>query len=160
MLEKAFVAGPPALAETCFPRPTCRRSLKEYRALSIRKQHRILCVSVSPMNLRAFQCVLRSADYQVVSALSPDQAVAFCVNNAVAAIVLDSEFLTEQGWSVAQTFKSLCPKVPILLCVEDRRRIEIPLAVDALADTPATLLQELKHIVEHPPDRAAASLAG
>jgi hypothetical protein len=77
-------------------------------------------------------------------------AVAFCINNPVAAVVLDSEFFSERGWSLAQTFKSVCPSTPILLFVEDHQYTEIPQAVDAMVETPAGMLQELRRLLAAP----------
>lgn len=38
-----------------------------------------------------------------------------CLNNHVSAVVLDSEFSTEVGWSAAQTFKMVNPHLPVML---------------------------------------------
>lgn len=108
-----------------------------------REQRRIVCVLHSPSNLKILPLSLRSARYEVILALTADQAVAFCINHSLAALVLDSEFFTQEGWSVTQTFKSLCPKVPILLLVENHQHGTIPKNVDAIANTTETMLAEL-----------------
>ena len=107
-----------------------------------REQRRIVCVLHSPSNQIRLPVVLKSARYAVVSDLTADQAVAFCVSNIVAAVVLDSEFFSEGGLSVVQTFKSMCPKVPILLFVDHRHRTA-PKNVDAIAHTTEIMLLEL-----------------
>jgi DNA-binding NtrC family response regulator len=121
-----------------------------------RDHHRILCVTRSGIHLKTFQSVLSSDNYEVVSAFTSDQAVAFCINNAVAAVVIDSEFLTVDGWSVAQTFKALHPGLPVILLVEDGHEGPIPQAVDAIAKTSADMLQELQRLLDSLPN----SLAG
>ena len=108
-----------------------------------REQRRIVCVLHSPCHQISLPLALQSARYAVVSAATADQAVAFCVSNSVAAIVLDSEFCGAGGLSVVETFKSLCPKVPILLFVSDRRRRTAPKNVDAIAHTTDVMLLEL-----------------
>ncbi len=123
--------------------------------MSRRDHHRILCVTDSPMNLKRLHSVLSSTKYEIVSALAADQAVAFCINNAVAAVVLGSEFLTAEGWSVAQTFKSLRPELPVVLFVEDSREMAIPDAVDVIATTEGALLQELQRLLESSPNALA-----
>lgn len=63
---------------------------------------------------------------------SPEEAVAFCAANQVAAIVLDSEFATEGGWTVAQSFRMVTPQLPIVL-LQPNRGQEIPAGIDAVA---------------------------
>jgi len=123
--------------------------------MSRREHHRILCVTRSDMRVKTFQSVLGSAKYEVISAFTSDQAVAFCINNAVTAVVLDSEFLTVEGWSVAQTFKGLRPGLPVLLFVEDDHHGPIPQSVDAIAKTSDDILQELQRLLESLPNTVA-----
>ena len=70
------------------------------------------------------------------------------MNNIVAAVVLNSEFISEEKLSVVETFKSLCPKVPILLFVNDRKHRTTPKYVDAIAHTAETMLLELVRLVD------------
>ena len=114
------------------------------------KQQRILCVIHSTSNRKTLPLALQSAQYEVFLALTAEQAVAFCMGNLFAAVVLDSEFLSEAGWSVAQTFKGLYPRLPIVLFLEDHHRAEIPQAVDAIANTATTMLHELGRLLENP----------
>jgi DNA-binding NtrC family response regulator len=113
-----------------------------------RERPKILCVLHSPSNRNSLPGVLRSARYEVISAFTADQAVAFCINHVAAAVVLDSEFFSERGWSVLQTFKSLCPKVPILLFVEDHQFGTLPQNVDAIANTAEMMLVELRRFFD------------
>lgn len=112
-----------------------------------REQRRIVCVLHSPSNQKSLPLSLESARYEVVSGLTADQAVAFCMNNIVAAVVLDSEFISEEELSVVETFKSLCPKVPILLFVNGRHRTT-PKNVDAIAYTTEIMLLELVRLFD------------
>jgi CheY-like chemotaxis protein len=66
---------------------------------------RILCVSRSSSQLEAICSALPRREYEVVTATTPEQAVAVCVSNNLAAVVLDSELSTDAGWSAARTFK-------------------------------------------------------
>lgn len=77
--------------------------------------------------------------------MTVDHAVAFCINNGVAAIVLDSAFLTENDWSAVQTFKSICSGVPILV-LANKDEEKIPQEVDAIVKTPELLIQELRRL--------------
>ncbi len=113
-----------------------------------REQRRIVCLLQSPSNQKNLPLSLRSARYEVVSAPTADQAVAFCINNAVAAVVLDSEFSSEEAWSVVQTFKGLCPKVPILLFVDGHKHRTTPKNVDAIAHTTEDMLLELVRLFD------------
>jgi DNA-binding NtrC family response regulator len=78
--------------------------------------------------------------YQVLSASSPAHAVAACANNKIAAVVLDSEFLTDGGITLPQTFKALNPNLPIVL-LELGHNGDIPEAVDAVATTSKMMLK-------------------
>ncbi len=113
-----------------------------------REQRRIVCVLHSPSNQKSLPLSLESARYKVVSGLTADQAVAFCMNNIVAAVVLDSEFISEEELSVVETFKSLCPKVLILLFSKGRRPRTMPKYVDAIAHTTEIMLMELARLFD------------
>lgn len=118
------------------------------RIMRNREQRRIVCVLHSPSNQKILPQSLRSAGYEVILALTADEAVAFCINHSLAALVLDSEFFTQEGWSVTQTFKSLCPKVPIVLFVENHKDGAMPTNVDAMADTAGIMLLELNRVFD------------
>jgi DNA-binding NtrC family response regulator len=87
--------------------------------MSGRKKTRILCVSRSAYQLRALRGAFPSREYEVLSAISPEQAVAVCVSNHISAVVLDSEFSTESGWSAAHTLKMLNPQLPVMLLLKN-----------------------------------------
>lgn len=60
--------------------------------------------------------VMRHAGLTVIDSFTADQAVAICVNNDIDAVVLDQNSFTEtEGWSVAQSLKSIRPKLCVLL---------------------------------------------
>ena len=110
--------------------------------MSRREERRVLCVSKSPTQLKEMCSAVSSLHYEAVAASTPQQAVACCSSNHVVAVVLDSEFLTEKGWSAAQSIKMLNPALPILL-LEQGHNGDIPNGVDGVATTVPTLLQKL-----------------
>src|SRR5258708_12276459 len=77
-----------------------------------REKPRILCVSRSAYQLRAMRSAFPAIEYQVISASTPEQAVAVGLNNHISAVVLDSDFSTQAGWSAAQTSKTATPHLP------------------------------------------------
>jgi PleD family two-component response regulator len=109
---------------------------------------RILCVSPSPSQHARIHWAL-SRKYEPLVASSPEQAVAFCVSHAVAAIILDAEFYTWQGWSVAQTFKSINPLLPVLLLHENLAD-PLPPGVDAVV-TPTLIGEKLELLLAQAP---------
>jgi CheY-like chemotaxis protein len=106
------------------------------------KKYRILCVSHSPHNLQLILAALPSRGYVGLAATTPEQAVAFCVSHSVAAVVLDSEFTTEHGWSAAQTLKGMNPRLPVLL-LEAGHNGNVPTGVDGVAATVSHILEKL-----------------
>lgn len=110
--------------------------------MNVREKPRILCVSRSPSQLEAICSALPSRDYEVVSASTPEQAVAVCVSNNVAAVVLDSEFSTEAGWSAARTFKMVNSHLPVVL-VGRHQEQGPPNGVDAVATTYSLIPRKL-----------------
>jgi DNA-binding NtrC family response regulator len=126
--------------------------------MSNREQHRILCVTPFAAHHETLQSVLHSAKYRIASCMTVDQAIAFCISNRVAAIVLDSAFLTEQDWSAVQTFKSICSGVPILV-LADNHDEKIPQEVDAVAKTAELILKKLQQLVDRHPPRSKSQSA-
>lgn len=110
------------------------------------QQLRILYVTPSAISRKALQSVFHSAKYAVVYCMNVDHAVAFCVDNGVSAIVLEAAFLNEQDWLAVETFKSICSGVPILV-LDDNHEERIPLGVNAVAGTPALVVQELHRLL-------------
>jgi DNA-binding NtrC family response regulator len=86
-------------------------------------------------------------EYEVFTVSTPEQAVAVCLSNKVAAVVLDSEFSTEAGWSAAQTFKMVNPDLPVMLLLE-RAAGTVPSGVDAVAPSHSDILPKLKVLLE------------
>lgn len=112
-----------------------------------RAKPRILCLSVSSFKLTQLCAALPARQYQVLSASNPAQAVAVCATNNIAAVVLDSEFLTDGSSTLAQTFKAVNPQVPILL-LETGHNGDIPEAVDAVATTREIMLKKLAALIK------------
>ncbi len=114
------------------------------------RKHRILCVAPSSHNLDELCSILRSR-YEVMVSSAADQAVALCASNAVATVVLASEFVTARGSTLAQSLKSLRPEIPVILLAENHDEVQIPHVLDAVHTTPAGILHELKHRLDGEP---------
>jgi DNA-binding NtrC family response regulator len=114
--------------------------------MSRREVRRVLCVSESTTQLKEMCSAVSSIHYEAVSAFTPQEAVACCSSNHVAAVVLDSEFLTQEGWSAAQSIKMLNPALPILL-LEQGHNGDIPSGIDGVATTVPTMLQKLASLL-------------
>src|SRR5689334_5964653 len=110
-----------------------------------RAKPRILCVSRSSSQLEAIRSALPSSDYEVLAASTPEQAVAVCVSNNVDAVVLDSEFVTNE-WSAAQTVKMVKSHLPVLLLAHNHRQ-NPPNGVDAVASTYSVMLHKLNALL-------------
>jgi CheY-like chemotaxis protein len=112
-----------------------------------REKPRILCVSRSAYQLRAMRSAFPALEYQVISASTPEQAVAVCLNNQISAVVLDSEFCTEAGWSAAQTLKMVNPQLPVMLLLKSAEGC-VPCGVDAVVPSHFHILPKLKGLLE------------
>lgn len=112
-----------------------------------RVKPRILCLSVSSLKLTQMCAALPAREYQVLSASNPAQAVAVCATNNIAAVVLDSEFLTDGGSTLAQTFKAVNPHALIVL-LERGHNGDVPDAVDAVATTKEMMLKKLAALIK------------
>jgi CheY-like chemotaxis protein len=112
-----------------------------------REKPRILCVSRSSSQLEAICSALPRREYEVVAATTPEQAVAVCVSNNLAAVVLDSEFSTETGWSAARTFKMVRPHLPVVLLGHDHEQISPPHGVDAVASSHSAIQHKLNELL-------------
>jgi CheY-like chemotaxis protein len=124
------------------------------------KRPTILCLSRSSSQLKEILSHLGHALYATVSASSPEQAVAFCAANQVNAIVLDSEFATEGGWTIAQSFRMVTPRLPIVLLRMNHDR-KIPAGIDAVAEGTDVVLNTLRMLLaktaqDDPADSAAS----
>ena len=115
--------------------------------MSGRDKPRILCVSRSPYQLRAMRSAFPATQYQVLSATTPEQAVAVCLNNRISAVVLDSEFCTEAGWTAAQTLKMVNPQLPVMLLLKSADGA-VPCGIDAVAPSHSHILPKLKGLLK------------
>ncbi|HKE31030.1 MAG TPA: hypothetical protein VKD65_04840 [Candidatus Angelobacter sp.] len=77
---------------------------------------------------------LRTAGYHLLTAFTPDHAVALCVNNNVDAVILDQEhFVVTEGWSVAQSLKMIKAHICVLLVIREKIvNDELPAGIDAM----------------------------
>ena len=110
------------------------------------KKRRILCVSHSRQNLQRMLAALPQREYVRLAASTPEQAVAFCMHDSVDAVVLDSEFPTEYGCSAAKTFKSVNPRLPVLL-LEAGHNGDVPAGVDRVAPTISHMVDKLNSLL-------------
>jgi DNA-binding response OmpR family regulator len=111
-----------------------------------REKPRILCVSRSAYELREMRSSFDTREFDVLSASTPEQAVAVCVSNHISAVVLDSEFSTEAGWSAAQTLKMVNPRLPVMLLLKSAEDA-VPSGVDAVAHSHSHILPKLKELL-------------
>lgn len=115
--------------------------------MSGREKPRILCVSRSAYQLKAMRDAFPTREYEVLSASTPEQAVAVCVSNHISAVVLDSEFSTEFGWSAARTLKMVNPQLPVMLLLKSAAGT-VPSGVDAVAPSYSHILPKLKDLLD------------
>jgi CheY-like chemotaxis protein len=114
--------------------------------MSGQSKPRILCLSRSTSRLRVIVSHLSHEEFEAVAASTPEEAVAFCTANHVTAIVLDSEFVTESGWTVAQSFRMVAPHLPIVL-VRANHDHEVPVGIDAVAAGADLVIGALKMLL-------------
>lgn len=115
--------------------------------MSDRRKPRILCLSRSSSQLELIISHFAEEEFEAIAAASPQEAVAFCAANDVSAIVLDSEFVTEGGWTVARSLHMVKPQLPILLLKAGRCR-ELPPDVDAVTSKMGMILSALKALLK------------
>ena len=99
------------------------------------KAPRILILAQSSPNITALLARIKPAALEVTLALTRDSAVALCVGNHFAAVVLDAALLRNDDWTVAKSLKLVRPRLPILL-LDSRgagRGAPLPPDIDALA---------------------------
>jgi DNA-binding response OmpR family regulator len=107
---------------------------------------RILCVSHSSLQLKAMRELFPLREYQVFLASTPEQAVALCISNPLAAVVLDSEFTSDGGWTAPQTLRSVNAQLPILILNKGHTG-KVPPGVDAVVKSPDILLPTLEKLL-------------
>lgn len=115
--------------------------------MSGREKPRILCVSRSANQLKAMRDAFPAREYEVIAASTPEQAVAVCVSNHISAVVLDSEFFTESGWSAARSLKMVSPHLPVMLLLKSAEGA-VPSGVDAVASSHSHMLAKLKDLLD------------
>ena len=114
--------------------------------MSGRRKPRILCLSRSTSHLRLILSHISEAEFEAVPVSSPEEAVAFCTADHVSAIVLDSEFVTEGGWTVAQSFRMVAPQLPIVL-LQPNHNHEVPAGIDAVVAGADLVIGTLKKLL-------------
>lgn len=91
---------------------------------------------------------LLTSGYTLVVPPTPDQAVAVCLHNRVAAVLIDEGMLTEvEDWSLARSFKGVSPNTPVLLLARDSgAHREMPPGVDCVVseNEPMQVLKALR----------------
>lgn len=116
------------------------------------KSLRVLCVAQSLARLEALQGAIAENGYSVSLAFTADHAVAACVGNEFAAVVLDAEMIRAAGSGVAEAIKMVRPRLPILLIDhrEDPARYGfLPKGVNASVTdmTPTAVLSALTYLL-------------
>lgn len=110
------------------------------------KRHRILILAHPSPNLNALLAQIKTKALDVTLAFTCDSAVALCLSNHFAAVVLDAALIRNDDWTVAKSLKLVQPSLLILL-LDPRsagRRAPLPPDTDALAsckDPRAVLLK-------------------
>ena len=75
--------------------------------------------------------------------------MAFCAANQISAIVLDSEFVTEDGWTVAQSFRMVKAQLPIVLLKRNHNhQHHLPTHVDVIANKAEMIPGALKLLLK------------
>jgi CheY-like chemotaxis protein len=121
--------------------------------MSDRQKHRILCVSRSTSQLRLIVSHFSDEEFETILSSSPEEAVAFCAANHISAIVLDSEFATEDGWTVAQSFRMVKPRLPIVLLKRNHSHHHpLPPHVDVVASKAEMIPGALKILLKQLPN--------
>lgn len=92
--------------------------------------------------------ILLTRGYTVVVPPSSDHAVAFCLHNRVAAVLIDEHTGTEvEEWSLARSLKAVSPNTSVLLLLQDPGiRSELPPGVDCVVNEsePTQVLNALR----------------
>ena len=94
---------------------------------------------------------LLTRGYTVVAPTTSDQAVAVCLHNRIAAVLIDEGMLAEvEDWSLARSFKAVSPSTPVLLLVKDPgAHTDLPPGVDCMVSEsdPIQVLKTLRECV-------------
>jgi len=126
--------------------------------MSGRRKPRILCLSRSTSHLRMILSHISEAEFEPIPASSPEEAVAFCTADHISAIALDSEFVTEGGWTVARSFRMVAPQLSIVL-LQPNDNHEVPAGIDAVVAGADLVIGTLKMLLANgTPDSHDAAL--
>ena len=115
------------------------------------RRPRILCVASSASRLEPLLSPLQHFKLDHLAAYTSDQAVAVAVSSHVDVVLLDAECIRASEWSVANTLKLVCPKMPIVLLEqrnEGRCLSDLPPGVDASTASGMTQTEVVKMIEE------------
>lgn len=114
------------------------------------KRPRILILAQPSPNLSALLAQIKAKALDVTLALTSDSAVALCVGNHFAAVLLDAALIRNDDWTVAKSLKFVQPSLPILL-LDPRitgRRASLPPDTDVLASCdPKDVLLKLDQLL-------------
>lgn len=132
-------------------RYSCISGLRLSSRLEKQPQHRasgsIILLMAAGHNEK-LERLLLTKGYTVVVPPTSDQAVAFCLHNRIAAVLIDEGMLTEvEDWSLARSFKGVSPNTPVLLLVRDPdAQKDLPPGVDFIVSKsePAQVLNALR----------------
>lgn len=111
---------------------------------------RILCVASDPTIFQQLHHAFGGSRFAILTAITPDQAVAACAAQVVAAAVIHADSIRGQEWSVAQSLKLVNSSLPIIL-LDDRKdaRPELAQSIDTFISPGATdeLLSTLERLI-------------
>src|SRR6185437_5146652 len=107
------------------------------------------------------ESILRRRGYTVVVPSTSDQAVAVCLHNPIAAVLMDRKSLVEaDDWSLAQSLKMVAPNTPIVLMMESRLRDEFepPAGVDCVVgdEDGAKVFQAIRQCIRQAAENTSA----
>ncbi|HWC16144.1 MAG TPA: hypothetical protein VG498_03990 [Terriglobales bacterium] len=130
-------------------------ALELLRRVGSQKNHRVqgsVILLIVGNRYEGLERLLRAKGYTVLLPSTPDQGVALCLHNRIAATLLDESTLeAENDWSLAQSLKAVSPTTPVLLIVSTGGgHGEMPLGVDCVVSD-----EEPRHILDALRDRAA-----
>lgn len=98
---------------------------------------------------------LKASRLQLLTAATRSEAVAFCVANFVAAVVLDGESIRGSELSLAQALKAVRPTLPVILLEERKRQTtDLPEGIDVAVALDAP--EELRFTIERSLHRPSA----
>jgi DNA-binding NtrC family response regulator len=92
--------------------------------------------------------LLKADDLQILSAATYEQAVAVCVAHVISLAIVDSDSVSENQWSVAQSLKMVRPGLPIVLVEKEEGVSGKPEGFDAVISL-STIMQDLPNKVRN-----------